>query len=98
MIPDNKLYAGFLIKASMALGDVKKSVVDSVAQIKENCENAALLFYQAKGLIQLNMYEHALVMAKYACEMCPESTNAWVLLARCYLLNNDYQRVSARLR
>jgi len=38
------------------------------------------------------MYEPALIMAKYACEMCPESTNAWVLLARCYFLNDDYQK------
>ncbi len=97
VMAENKMYAGFLLKANMALGDAKKSIIESTVQIKEDSENATLLFYQAKGLMQLNMNEQALTAAKYACEMCPESTSAWVLLAHCYFLTGNFEKVSRPL-
>ncbi len=86
------MYSGFLVKAMLSLGLAKEAVSDSTLRIKDDSENAALLYYQAKGLIQLNMNDQALAIAKYACELCPESTSAWVLLAHCFFLSKDVRK------
>jgi len=92
VISQNNLYSGFLIKLTQSIGNPKQAVLESTIAIKDDSENSALLFYQAKCLLQLNFVEQALLSARYACELNPESTSAWVLLAQCYFLNKNYQK------
>lgn len=92
----DKIYLGFMIKAKLALGNVKEAVIDSVGLIKRDPENASLHFYQGKGLLELKMRKEALAAAQTACELCSGSTSAWVLLSHCHFLNADYKRVLRR--
>jgi len=41
------------------------------------------------------MNTEALISAQNACDLCPESTNAWVLLAHCYFVNKEYEKVKS---
>ncbi len=93
MIAENRLYAGLATKTGVAIGMVRQALVESTGQIKDDPSNPSLLYQQAKGLLQLGLYEQALTIAKYACELCSESTSAWVLLAKCFFLNKFIHEV-----
>eukprot|EP00826_Nyctotherus_ovalis_P060135 TRINITY_DN8412_c0_g2_i1.p1 TRINITY_DN8412_c0_g2~~TRINITY_DN8412_c0_g2_i1.p1 ORF type:complete len:243 (-),score=51.07 TRINITY_DN8412_c0_g2_i1:746-1474(-) len=53
--------------------------------------NPVLLYYQARAFMELKMHDYALIIAKYACELAPDSASAWVLLARAYIQTGNYK-------
>lgn len=60
--------------------------------------NPILLYYQAKAFMELKLYNYALIMAKYACDLSPESTSTWTLLSRAYINVKNYRYVRTMLK
>jgi tetratricopeptide (TPR) repeat protein len=84
-------YTGFIAKAYFEVGAYKEALTYSALELKVHANDPILLYYQAKSLLKLKANKYALVLAKYACELSPESTNAWILLAQAYTAVGNYK-------
>ena len=90
----DKRYIAFIAKAFFKLGLSKETVFFAAPRIKENSQDPVLMYYQAKALLKLKLNNYALILAKYACELAPESTSVWVLLANAYVAAGNYKNVT----
>lgn len=84
---------GFVARACLEAGRPKEAIGFAASRLKLTPEDPVLLYYQAKALLELKMYDYGLALAKYACELSPESTSVWVLLAKAYIFSGNHKYV-----
>ena len=87
----------YMAKILLEIGEVNESLFFSAPRIKFNSQNPILLYYEAKSFMELELYNYALITAKYACEFSPESTSTWTLLSRAYIYNKNYEYVNCKI-
>ena len=93
VIHKNPSYTGFIAKAYFEVGAYKEAIEYCALKLKVRLNDPILLYYQAKSLLELKANKYALILAKYTCELSPESTSAWTLLAKAYIAVGNYRYV-----
>ena len=89
----NENYLGYMARALLEIGEPRDALFFCAPRIKADPMNPTLLYYQAKGFMDLKLYDYALIIAKYACELAPESNSTWVLLTKAYITTKSYKYV-----
>ena len=80
-------------KAYYDVGCYKEAIEFCATNITLYPHDPILIYFQAQCLLKLKLTNYALVLARYACELAPESTSAWVLLAKTYIALGNYKYV-----
>ena len=79
----------YICDCYIAIDRAKDAVILLASKIKDYPYLVCLLLKQAEAFLQIELYEYAHKLAKLSIELCPESFEAHMILAKCLFYDKD---------
>jgi len=79
----------YICDCYIAVDRPKDAVILLASKIKDFPYLVPLLLKQAEAFLKIELYEYAQKLAKLSIELCPESFEAHMILAKCLLYEKD---------
>ena len=80
-----------LSDALLAVDKTKETIIMLAEKVKTYPYLVTLLLKQSQAFIKYEYYEYALRLARVCVDLCPESFEAWLLLAECYFYERKFK-------